>query len=412
MVTKYDVFEFIYSKGSIIQPKEVATYFKKLDKDYKFIYRLMMDLAEMKQVSKSEHGFEVIRNKKNDLLYQMIQFCVSNKINYNELLNENITAFISKGFLKKNFGINDFDIHPRTYSKYVNILAKNGLLIIVSRKPLICVIPYNSFLKNLVVYFGHKVLVVKHKENEYFSEIERELKKFNRLKDRNAIVYRKIIDEFEISFIHHSLTLEGNPITLPDTIKLLRDYIVPKNLSVESIEEVKNYQKAMQKMLQDALNNMPLTKNVITNYHYLAMQHRDDIAGKIRDFPVYIKGNPYFKVAKAEEIEPKLNILIKKYNEFRVKKNALTKILDFVAYFHNEFQQIHPFEDGNSRTTRLITFHLLRTQGVPIFDIPLGLLEQYLDSTKGARKRNDNNLNQVLQLIILYNLKTINERLS
>ena len=165
-------------------------------------------------------------------------------------------------------------------------------------------------------------------------------------------------------------------------------------------------------MFEDASNKIPLTKNSILNYHYLAMQHRDDIAGKIRYLPVHIKGNPDFKVAEVEEIEPKSNSLIIKYNEFRLKKNVLTKILDFVAYFHNEFQYIHPFEDGNSRTTRLITFHLLRTQGVPIFDIPLGLLEQYLDATKGAKKRNDKKLKQVLQQIILYNLKTINEKLS
>jgi len=49
---------------------------------------------------------------------------------------------------------------------------------------------------------------------------------------------------------------------------------------------------------------------------------------------------------------------------------------------------------------------------VPIFDIPLGLLEEYVFSTKGARARDDKKLSQVIQQIILYNLKTINEKLS
>jgi len=44
------------------------------------------------------------------------------------------------------------------------------------------------------------------------------------------------------------------------------------------------------------------------------------------------------------------------------------------------------------------------------YHIPLGLLEQY--ATKGAKQRDDNKLNQALQRIILYNLKTINEKLS
>ena len=52
------------------------------------------------------------------------------------------------------------------------------------------------------------------------------------------------MSDFEIHFIQHSLSLEGNPITIPDTIKLLRKKIVPKDLSLESVMEVQNYQKA------------------------------------------------------------------------------------------------------------------------------------------------------------------------
>jgi hypothetical protein len=50
--------------------------------------------------------------------------------------------------------------------------------------------------------------------------------------------------------------------------------------------------------------------------------------------------------------------------------------------------------------------------GIPIFDIPLGMLEGYISSTKGAKKRDDCSLAQALQQIILYNLKVINENLQ
>ena len=194
---------------------------------------------------------------------------------------------------------------------------------------------------------------------------------------------------------------------------MLKDHIVPKDLDLESVQEVQNYQKAIDKMIQDAENLSPLNKALILNYHYLAMYHRLKIAGVIRKRVVHIEGNPDYKVAKISEIEPLLDKLMDKYNEFtKKKKHPLKEILDFAAYFHNEFQHIHPFEDGNSRTTRLITFHLLRIQNVPIFDIPLGLLEEYIFSTKGAKKRDDTKLNQVFQQIIIYNLKSINEKLS
>jgi fido (protein-threonine AMPylation protein) len=142
------------------------------------------------------------------------------------------------------------------------------------------------------------------------------------------------------------------------------------------------------------------------------MQHRPEIAGKLRNVPVYIKGNPDFKVSSAKDIEKDLNKLLREYNDF-VSKNgkSIREILNFASYLHNVFQHIHPFVDGNSRTARLITFHLLRTENFPMLDIPLGLLEEYLFSTKGSRQRDDKKLVVVLQKIILYNLKMINDKL-
>ena len=97
---------------------------------------------------------------------------------------------------------------------------------------------------------------------------------------------------------------------------------------------------------------------------------------------------------------------------FKRKKIPLKEALKFAVYFHNEFQHIHPFEDGNSRTTRLITFHLLQSLDIPIIDIPFGLLDEYLSYTKGSKNREDIKLYQSLQKIILFNLKKINKRLS
>jgi len=413
MVTKYDIFEYMYKKGSPLTPKELAAKFKKSNADYRDIYNMLLDLKNLKIVNKSKYGFQVVRTQKNDLLYQIIKFCLKNDINYNELIDKKIATFINKALLKKKVTINDFSLDPRTFSKYINILAKNGFLITLSKKPTIAIIPYNSFLRDLIGYFNQKVLVAKPRLDEFFDEIEKGLKRFKRLRKINEAKYQNLVKEYQIRFIHHSLSLEGNPITLPDTIKLLKKQIVPKDYSTEDVNEVQNYQKAINQMSLDAEEKRPITKDSILNYHLLAMQHKQKMAGNIRNKEVFIRGNPNFKVAKAKEIEAKLAVLLDKYNKFiGKKKNKLKEILEFAAYFHNEFQYIHPFEDGNSRTTRLITFHLLRTQNIPILDIPLGLLEEYVFSTKGSKKREDKKLNQVFQKIILYNLKTINDEIS
>jgi fido (protein-threonine AMPylation protein) len=411
MVTKYDLYEYMYNKGVPLKPQEIAAAFKKVE--YYGVYNMLLDLKKSKLIAKNEYGFQAVRSKMNELIYQLIKFCLQNDINYNELLDKNLARFISKVFLKKRISVKDTEIDPRTFSKYVSILEKSGLLIMLSKKPLTVTIPYNSFLRDLIVYFGEKVLVAKQKPDEYIDEIARELKRFNRIMSLNEARYQRIMKEYQIRFIHHSLSIEGNPITLPDTIKLLKDNIMPSEYTAENIREVENYQKAINQMNADAEEKKQITKESILNYHALAMQHKPDIAGKIRTHAVYIKGNPDYEVAEVSEIDSRLQVLLKKYNQFMgQKRNSVKEILDFAAYFHNEFQHIHPFSDGNSRTTRLIAFLFLKTKDVPVFDIPLGLLEEYVFSTKGAKKRDDKKLNQVLQQIILSNLKVINEKLS
>lgn len=412
MATKYDVFEYMYEKGIPLKPEEITRALR--NSHYQVVYKILLELKKTGLVNKNDYGFQVIRSKKHDMLYRLIKYSISNQINYNEILDENLTSFIAEALQKKKkFTINDFNLNPRTFKKYIEILSKYGLLIILSKKPLKAIIPFNSFLGDITLYFGFKVPFLNKKMDiKYIDEIEKEIKIFRRLIKKNNRKYQEIIGDFKIRFIHHSLSLEGNTITLPDTIKLLKDHIIPKELSANDVLEVQNYQIATEEMIKESSENISLTKETILNYHYLAMQNRPDIAGKIRKISVHIKNNPDFKVSEVNEIEKKLDLLLKRYNEFIKQKNSLGNILEFSAYFHNEFQHIHPFPDGNSRTTRLIAFHLLRTQNIPIFDIPLGLLEEYVFSTKGAKMRKDAELKQVLERIILFNLKAINAKLS
>ncbi|MFH1637628.1 MAG: Fic family protein [Candidatus Woesearchaeota archaeon] len=411
MVKKYDLFEILYSKGTPLTVKTILKLLNKGSKDYHSAYRSLERLQKEKLITKSKQGFQCIRSRKNYLLYSLIHYCISNNLNYHKILDKKITYFISKALPKEKFSIKDFNIDNKTYSKYIEIISRSGLLIILSRKPLVATIPYNSFLRDLLAYFGHKSHIIKGRREEYLEEIKRELKLFKKLKDENLTAYKRIFEKFEFQFIQHSLNLEGNPITISETISLLKEQIVPRGLKIETIQEVENYEKAVKKMIQESEENSPLTKETILNYHFLAMYHRPKIAGRIRAVPVYIKNNPHFKLAKPEEIEKKLNLLIEEYNQ-SIRKKEINEIIEFAAYFHNQFQYIHPFEDGNSRTTRLLTFHILRSKGIPIIDIPLGMLEAYLDTTKAHKKRNDKALSKVLQKIILYNLKSINEQLK
>jgi len=412
MVTKYDIFTYLADINTEIKTSEIMKHFRKKQYEYSNIYRLLSNLIKDKLAYKSKNGFQVKYSEKSQLLYKITTYCVSNGINYNELLDKNLAKFIKKALIKIEFTKKDFNIDSETFKKYTDILFKYGLIINISNKPFKARITYNPLTNGLLQYFNLPVLVKKEKDINFIKKIKTELRKFKNLVSKNERTYNNIIEEYKIRFIHSSLSLEGNPITLPDTIKILKNKIIPKDLRNQDVKEIQNYQTALKTMNNDISKGNKLTKERILNYHYLSMQHLPSIAGKIRTRQVYVKGNPNFKIASFTIINLLLDELLEEYNKFTSKKRNLKEILNFASYFHNEFQYIHPFIDGNSRTTRLITFHLLQYFNIPILDIPLGLLDQYLKNTKSYKKRDDNKLQKTLQEIILYNLKIINKKLS
>lgn len=411
MATKYDCFEFIYKNKSVLKPTEVARNFNK--ENYATIHKQLNELVKENILIKTKKGFHAEISEKTSLLYQIIEYCLKNEINYNLLLDKNFAKFIKDSLEKKEITSKNTEINTRTLKKYVSMLEKYGMILIISEKPLRAKIFYNTLLNNLLIYFNYKNINLNKEPINYIKEIEKEISLFKKLRKKDEIKYKKILEDFQVSFIYHSLSLEGNPITLPNTIKILKESIIPADSRSIDVEEIKNYQEAIRQMLKDANEKKFPNIQSVLEYHKIAMKHRISLAGAIRTIPVFIKGNPNFKTTDPSKIKPELETLFGKYAAFLNKKYlSFKEILDFAVYFHNEFQHIHPFEDGNSRTTRLITFYIFQRQDIPLLDIPFGLLDEYLANTKGSKKREDERLNQTLQNIILFNLKRINNMLK
>jgi fido (protein-threonine AMPylation protein) len=409
MVTKYDIFEVVYKKRSPLKAKEVVAELSKTSSDYKAIWMALDTLVKVKLLMKTKEGFEVKTSSKTTLLYNLISYCLHNKINYNLLIDKNLVSFIANGLKQGQITSKNSKCSPKTLQKYVEVLREYGLLLIIAMKPIKVRVFYNSLVKNLLLYFDFK-LFVKQISANYMKSIEQEFKKFKTLRKKNEAGYKRIVENLEMSFVHHSLSLEGNPITLPDTLMILKEKIIPVKVNKEALDEVLNYQNAIVQMLND---KKKLTLRRILSYHKTAMHHKPHMAGIIRDVGVHIRGNPDFNIAKVGKIELQLKKLLDKYNEFVKKKNkSMQDRVEFATYFHSEFQHIHPFEDGNSRTTRLLTFYILQSEGIPILDIPFGLLDEYMLNTKKAKKRNDESLFEHLQRVILYNLTTVNGMLK
>ena len=100
MVTKYDVFEVIYKNHAPLKPVEILKILKKEKSEYKNIYRIVNELEKENLVTRNKEGVQTSKSQTAQSLYDLIEHCIHNNINYNLLVDKNVVKFIY-GALKK-----------------------------------------------------------------------------------------------------------------------------------------------------------------------------------------------------------------------------------------------------------------------------------------------------------------------
>ena len=82
------------------------------------------------------------------------------------------------------------------------------------------------------------------------------------------------IDDLLVRAAHHSTAIEGNTLTLGDTISILIHNYIPKGMTEREYYEVKNYKKAFELLLKA---DRVISTDLIKNYHRYIMENlRED----------------------------------------------------------------------------------------------------------------------------------------
>ena len=166
-------------------------------------------------------------------------------------------------------------------------------------------------------------------------------------------------NSFDIDFTHNSTAIEGNTLTLMETKLLLEDKLSVGSKKLREIYEVVNHNKAWNYVKNKVSANESLDEDKVKDIHNLLMS--DILLGGIyRTVEVRITGarhtpptpsQAYYQLKKFYE-----SLNDNNYNDF-----------DIAAYTHAEFVKIHPFEDGNGRTSRIImNYQLIKNGYLPI----------------------------------------------
>ncbi|MGN1319151.1 MAG: Fic family protein [Lachnospirales bacterium] len=182
-------------------------------------------------------------------------------------------------------------------------------------------------------------------------------KKFDSLKNIiNSITLESFMKEFEIRFTHDSTAIEGNTLTLLETKLILEDKISVGGKDLREIYEIINHENAYNYVKLCLKNNRNLTESIILELHRI-LTDRIIQGGIYRDVKVFISG--------AEHRPPDVANMKIQLLDFYYNLNSKENInpIELAAWTHGEFVKIHPFIDGNGRTSRLIMNYQLMSKG-------------------------------------------------
>jgi Fic family protein len=208
-----------------------------------------------------------------------------------------------------------------------------------------------------------------------------ELKKeLDNLRPIDAEMEARIMQKFRLDWNYHSNHLEGNSLSYCETMALLMFGITAQGKPLKDHFEVTGHNEGINYALDMIEGNRPLTENFIREIHQLLLKETYQVdaispdglptkrwiaVGKYKTTPNHVltKTGEIFYFATPEETPAKMTELLDWYNE-KIKNEKQNPIL-IAAEFHYKFIRIHPFDDGNGRTARIIMNFILMQFSYP-----------------------------------------------
>ena len=179
---------------------------------------------------------------------------------------------------------------------------------------------------------------------------------------------------FEIEYTHNSTAIEGNTLTLIETKVLLEDGISIGGKHLRELYEAVNHQKAYRYVKECIAKELPLNERIIKDIHAILMENIF-VGGIYRDVDVYISGAQHTPPSPKE-----MCCQLKDFYENLLCKGEQLNPIELAAWTHAEFVRIHPFPDGNGRTSRLLMNYQLMAQGFPPISIAKEDRLKYFDT--------------------------------
>lgn len=215
----------------------------------------------------------------------------------------------------------------------------------------------------------NRILQIQTEKEEIFKHLE------------NPLISQPFTEDFAKRFAWSTNAIEGNTLSLEETIALIDYDEVRSNHTYSEYTDAKNAYYAIKKML------LPFAKTVIDEaWIKKANGYIRHMQGEYRDTMVYI-GNLSEAVYYPPDPQDVPELMKNWLRGTNIEAVNVKEIFEKIAANHVWFERIHPFSDGNGRTGRMIINQQLINNGLlPISIQPTG---KYREAFRKYDKRKD-----------------------
>lgn len=181
---------------------------------------------------------------------------------------------------------------------------------------------------------------------------------------------REYFEDFITRSTYHSNAIEGSTLSYAETYAILwNDNSLKVTATARELYEAINHKYALDRALQNLED--PLSERLIKEIAQAINRNINEIGG-YRTVSVLIRG--------AEHIPPKPDQINQLMMQLVYERNHDEEVDAFEqeARFHIRFERIHPFEDGNGRTGRILVNRGILKAGFAPVVVPFERRADYL----------------------------------
>lgn len=202
--------------------------------------------------------------------------------------------------------------------------------------------------------------------------------------------------KFTEIFTYNTNAIEGSTVTLFEVKEILEEDKWPKEKSKEEISETYGVAEAV-KFIRNT--KVHISIDLIKQLHNIIFKNSKPFAGKFRPKGIEVViqdglGRIVHMGAPANRIFGLLEELVIWYNKSKKKYHPI--ILATVV--HNQFETIHPFQDGNGRVGRLLLNNILLKHNLPPVNIGFNNRREYYDALREYQQTG--NIRPTVELIL------------